>query len=461
MRSVVVSGLNRLSGFRFNWPFGGNAGQAGGRDSQGTVGGWAVTVGFAAIFGFVAVFTLWSFAAPLSSAAIARGRIKVESNRKTIQHLEGGIISGLFVKEGDQVSQGQVLVTLDPTQSDAAAESARSQQDTLLARWSRLIALRKNSSAVVYPPELLARAGEARVAEVMATENAMFAKQIAELKNRREIIEGQMTQINSEIGSYGAEIESKSRQSALIEQEIVSVRELVSKGLAPRPRLLALQRQAAELKGNKGNYAAQVAKGRQKIGELKLSLIQIQATADRENETALADAEAKLSLIGQQLRAAVDVLQRREIVAPTEGRVINLKFVTIGGVVRPGEPLMDLVPSFDKLTVEASVLPSDIDVVHPGLRAEVRLSAYKQRVVPVFYGDVISVSPDAIIAERDGSSYYKAIIEILPHELDKISGIKMVPGMPADVYIETGALTFVDMIIDPFIESFHRALRED
>jgi HlyD family type I secretion membrane fusion protein len=423
--------------------------------------GGLITAGIAIIGAFAALLAGWAMVAPLSSAAVAHGQVKVESSRKTVQHLEGGIVRDILVREGDLVKAGQVLLRLDPTQSDAAATAARGERDVLLAAQARCRALRDKGTRITFPDELVSRRDDPRVATLMASETALFEGRRAQLAGARQILEQQVAQSEAETRSYQAQVASTETQSRLIADEVSAVKDLLAKGLERKTRLLALEREAAALEGTRGNLQGLIARARQRVGELQLQMSQIEATAEKERADEQNEVERKLAQNEQQMRSTTDVLTRSEVLAPTAGRVLDLRAVTLGGVVRPGDPIMDIVPLADRLVVEAQVQPSDIDVVHEGLAAEVRLTAYKQRVVPVLMGRVVRVSADAVERERTGQFYYRADVEIEPSQLAAVREVSLVPGMPADVMIDTGRQTLASYLVRPLVDSFHRAMRED
>jgi HlyD family type I secretion membrane fusion protein len=235
----------------------------------------------------------------------------------------------------------------------------------------------------------------------------------------------------------------------------------VARGLEKRPTLLGLERALAQLEGTRGQQLGLIARTEQAIGEAKLQIASLRNTQAKEVAAELRDAQTKLGELEDRLRAAADIQGRTQIAAPQSGRVVNLRHYTPGGVVKPGEPLLDVVPQDDKLVIEARVSPLDIDTVHAGLDAEVKLTAFKQRRLPVLVGQVTSVSADALVDERTGQSFYTAQIELAADELARLNDIHLYPGMPAEVLVLTGARTPLEYFLDPLRDSFRRAFRED
>jgi HlyD family type I secretion membrane fusion protein len=403
----------------------------------------------------------WAARAPLASAALAPGLVAVESNRKTVQHLEGGIISALLVRNGDRVRQGQVLLRLDPVESRAEFEQLEGRRLALLAQRARLIAERDAAPDLVLTPELAGREAEPQVAELLAGQRRILAA-------RNEVAEGQAAVLQQRIGQYEAEIVSLEAQAAsgreqlkLISEELKGVAELFRKGLEKKARLLALEREAARLQGLQGDYAGRVTRARQGIAQTEMEMLAQRQERDAETVSDLRESEVELAEISERRRIAEARLTRTEITAPQDGIVLNLHYFTAGGVVEPGAPILDIVPEAERLVIDAQLDPVNIDEVHPGLTAQLRLTAFKQRITPVLPGRVTQVSADALSDERTGRRYYTARIEIDPAELERFGAAKLYPGMPVDVMIETGRRTALEYLLTPVSESFARAFREE
>ena len=410
---------------------------------------------------FFGGFGAWADLTPLSSAASGPGQIRAESHRKTVQHLEGGIVREILVKEGDLISEGQVLARLDDTQSSAKLGLLKGQNDALRALEARLIAERDGLPAVVYPLELGLRRSNPRVAETIAGQETIFASRRKSLRGQVEVLEQRISQLEAEIGSYQAQMTSAENQLRFVDEELETVRELFQRGLEKKPRLLVLEKQFAQLEGVKGQQVGLMARAQQAIGETKLQIAGLGNNEAKEVTAELREVQAKLAEFDDKLRAAVDVQERTEILAPQAGRVVKLRHFTLGGVLKPGEPLLDVVPQLDKLVIDARVSPVDIDMVHPGLDAEVKLSAFKQRSLPIILGKVQSVSADALSDDRTGHTFYLAQIELEPAELRRLKGIQLYSGMTAEVLILTGKRTPLRYLLDPLSDSFRKAFRED
>ena len=423
--------------------------------------GGPLAAGAFLLIAFFAGFGGWAALAPLSSATVAEGVIRVETHRKTVQHLEGGIVREILVNEGDKVTAGQVLMRLDKTQSGTTVSVLQDQQDALLALQARLEAERDGLDAIQFPPELSARQSDPKVATVVGGQQKIFDTRRQSLRAQLGILSQRVEQLGSEIAGHKAQLVSANEQIQLTQEEIATVTDLLNRGLERKPRLLALQRQQSYLEGSRGEQLGAIAKAQQEIGEAKLQSADLLDKRSSEIALELRDTQSRLLENRQKLGAAVDVDNRMEVVAPVSGQVVDLKVHTLGGVVRPGDALLDIVPQSDELVVEARVRPVDIDAVHAGQSAQVALTAYKQRTTPRLDGRLATVSADALIDESRHISYYSAEIHIDSSELAKLNGVQLYPGMPAEVMIVTGERTLLQYFIQPVIDSFHRAFREE
>lgn len=312
-----------------------------------------IMLGLLVVGVFLGGFGGWAALAPLSSAAVSIGEVRVESHRKTVQHMEGGIIREILVHEGDTVQKGETLVRIDDTQAASALAVLQTEYDAL-----------KSQQAAI------------------------------------------------------------DRQVALVNEEISNVEPLVRMQLLLKTRLLDLQQQAANLDGQRGKVIADLAG------------------------------------VEEKMHAAADVRKRTDLIAPQAGKIVNLRYFTTGGVIKPGDAILDIVPQDDNLMIESQVRPLDIESVHPGLDAEIRLIAHNQRSTPVAYGTVTYVSADTLVDDHTGQSHYVADVELNPHELERLRNVKLYPGMPAEVLIITGKRTMLEYLLDPVRNSFSRAFRE-
>ncbi len=430
--------------------------------AQPTVGlGGVIIAGFIIVALFFGGLVGWAAVAPLGSAALAPGVVIVDSKRKTIKHLEGGIVGEIMVRDGDVVAEGQVLIRLDDTQARASLELLRGRHRAASTLRARLIAERDGAEAITFPEALLSSLEDPAVREAIEGQTNIFNARRDALAGQVAILDQRVKQFQEEIEGLEGEISAQNTQLNLIGEEIHDVKTLVDKGLAQKPRLLALQREQAEIRGRRSQNHAAIARANQSIGEAELRMSELRTGMINEVVQELRDVETELYDMSERIRSADDVMRRTDIEAPIAGAIVGLAVNTPGGVISPGEPLMEIVPSEDKLIVEVRVDPGDIDVVHVGLEAQVRITAFRQRNVKPLDGVVTKVSADAITDERTGMSYFLAQIELVGDISAALDGQVLYPGMPAETMIATGERTALDYFIRPFALSFDRALRED
>jgi HlyD family secretion protein len=417
--------------------------------------------GMALIGIFVVGFGAWALVAPLESAAIASGMVVSESSRKTVQHFEGGIISAILVHDGDQVKAGQTLIRLDDTKSRTVWEALHGQLLDAQAREARLVAERDGAAEIRFPSALANEGTDAAVAAAVTGQNKIFETRRSLMGSKIAAIHERISQVNAEIGGHEAERAALERRSLLLQEELLGVRAMVAKGLERKPRLLSLERDVAETEGKRGEMAAQIARAKQTIAESEVNIISVQNDQQKEIADEMRETEKRLHELLEQTQAANDVFARTEIKAPENGVVTDLRVHTPGGVINPGEALLDLVPDADRLVVEAQVRPEDIDRVHEGLPAQVRLLPYKQRRTPPVSATVIYVAADRVTDKRTNQSYFIARLRLDEKELEALgSDVKMVPGMPSEAMIKTGESTVAAYALSPILDSYHRAFRE-
>lgn len=413
----------------------------------------------AAFFGFGG---LWAAFAPLSSAAIAPGVVSPKSSRQTVQHLEGGIIREIRVKEGDSVKAGDTLMVLDDVSARTDVEMLQSRSWNYGALESRLTAERDQKADIAFSPGLMKNLSDPEVRAIMDAQVNQFATRRKNDESHRSILRQQIAQLNEQISGLEEQLASAVNQSNLIDEEAAGVAELVEKGLERRPRLLALQRSQAELLGQQGDLKARIAQAREAIGGAELEVMKIDIDRREDVEAQLADTQAKKAEIDQQLHERMDRLSRTTIIAPVAGKVLDIRFKTAGGVVKPGEAVADIVPTDDTLVIDARVSIKDIDVVRAGLKASVVFPAYRQRTLPRLEARVTSVSADTLTDERTGERYYTARVEVDRDKIHHIAPIiELQPGMASEVFIATGNRTMLAYLFGPFLDTLRRSFREN
>lgn len=419
-------------------------------------------MGYAAIFLFFGGLSLWSTFVPLASAAIAPGVVSLDGSRKTIQHLEGGIIRSIHVREGQLVASGEPLVTLENTSALARYDELSQRVIHLQALQSRLIAEQLGAPTIDYPPALLNPTNSV-AAQARRSQDNQFESRRKTQESRENILRQRIAQISEEITGLKAVIAAEDDQIRFINAEIAGVKKLVDKGLERLPRLLSLQRQQAEVRAGRAQNVGLIARNQQRIGETEIQSLATQQQADEEVGEQLTQVRSELGILRSQLPERVDELARTQVNSPISGRVMAVKVTTeVGGLVRPGEAILDIVPDETNLLIDARVRPVDIDTVVAGMQARIILTAYNQRNMPNIYGEVRSVSADRLTDDRTGEPYFLAKVEVNPEDLAVIDNeLELVAGMPADVMILTGERTFFDFLVQPFVDSFRRSFREN
>jgi HlyD family secretion protein/epimerase transport system membrane fusion protein len=404
----------------------------------------------------------WAASAPLAGAAIAPGVVSPDGSRRTVQHLEGGIVREILVRDGSLVRAGEPLILLEDVQARAGFDVLQTRFYTLAATQARLLAEQSGAPSVRFPDWLIdATTAHPTALEAMVAQRAMFDARAKALADRKGILRRRIEQLREEIAGLEAQIGADGKQIALVDEEIQGVEQLYRKGLERKARLLALQRARADLEGNRAERRAGIAQAQQAIGEAELQII-AQDTAQLEaiNEEA-SRIQVEFAEVEQRLAASRDVLERTVIAAPVDGTVVALRMRTPGGVIRPGEPVLEIVPDKEELLIDARVSPMDIDVVRPGLPARVVLPAFKQRNLPQIKGRVRQVAADATADPQSGKPFFEVRIEIDPGQLAALEPpLELTSGMPAEVYITTGERTALDYLLGPFYDSLRRAFRE-
>ncbi|HWU25921.1 MAG TPA: HlyD family type I secretion periplasmic adaptor subunit [Rhizomicrobium sp.] len=409
---------------------------------------------------FVVGFLGWGSLAPLDSAIMASGVVVVESRVKTIQHLEGGIVHAILVSDGQKVRAGQLLVSLDDTQANSALGSLTDESDALQAQEARLEAERDGRDTIAFPADLSQRAGDPKVAAAMRGEENAFAARRETLAKQIDILNNKTSENGTIVAGLKAEQASVEKQIGLINREAQGVQTLYNKGLSTLPRLLALQRQAADLTGQRGQLTEKIAQTQLTDGENDLQIMNLKNEQLSDVVKDLRDVQTKRFDLQDKLQAARDVLSRLAIRAPVEGRVQELSLHTVGAVVKPGEPLMEIVPDRDMLEVDAHVRPEDADSVYPGMTARINFSAYQARRLPIVIGTVKSVSADRQVDQRTGQAYFAVAVTVDRSALKGYPNAKLIPGLPVDVALDTGSRTAAQYFLAPITDTFWKGMRE-
>lgn len=417
------------------------------------IGGWM----FIILFGIIG---MWAALAPIASAALAPGKVILSGNKKTLQHLEGGVVDAIYVREGQAVKKGEPLIRLNETAARARMDLYGKQYVSVQATVARLLAERDNLDKITFPEELLKQKNSPEVADIIDSQLRLFNSRRDSIKSQEDIILQKKAQYANEIDGLNAQIQSADSQIGFLQQEINAVSTLLKQGNASRPRLLALQRNQAELRGRRGEAQAMISKAEQAIAESDLEIVNLRNDFANKIAAEYKENADKAADLQERIKASVDIMDRIIIAAPLSGIVTDLKAHTIGGVIRPGEKVMDIVPT-DELIIEARVSPQDIDVVHAGQEARVRLTAYRMRTVSPVEATVESVSADRFEdPNQPNMSYYLARVQINAGELENQGNLTLTPGMPADVMIINGSRSMISYLLTPIMDSFHQSFRE-
>ncbi len=421
----------------------------------------AAIAGWAIIAIFFGGFGAWAVTAPLHGAVVANGFVRVEGNRKSIQHLDGGIVKQLNMKEGDRVNAGDVLIVLDDTQARAEYNVLWQQFLVLRATEKRLKAELASASSLTMPEDIkTADIEDPSVIGIWNGQIHQFESRLAALAGQRSVIKEKVAQLEAQIIGSEAQEKAYREQFESIRKEKESLTLLVEKGLIARPRYLQLERSGAGLEGQAAETSANIAKSRQAIAEQMQQMAQLDNDRMTEVTKDLRDTQAKLLEVIPKLSNAKAVLGRMDIRSPYSGEVVGLNVFSVGGVIMRGDKLMDVVPARDSLIVEAQIAVDDIANVHPGMGADVHLLPYKQRIVPVVRGKVMQVSADRLIEKRTDNPYYVALVRLDENDLAELPQVRLYPGMPTTVMIQTVERTALDYLVGPLLLSFNRAFRQ-
>jgi len=418
-------------------------------------------IGFTILLLVFGGFGSWAALAPLDSAALAPGVVTVKNYRKTVQHLEGGIVKDIRVRDGAEVKAGDLLLVLDDTQARAELEILRGQRFAAVATEARLKAERDDKKEIRFPE--LMQADDPRAREAIASEKQQFTARDQAKDGEIEVLEQRIGQLDAQVNGLKALIDSKKQLLHSFEEEINDNEALLSEGYVDKQRLRDVQRQKASLKGEVAEHNASIAGINVQAGETRLQILQLKKDFRAQVVEQLSEVQTRVFDLEERVNAIQDRVARSEIYAPADGMVLGMSVHTVGGVISPGTPILDIVPESDELIIEAELSPNDIDRVAAGMPADIRFSAFKSATTPVIEGEVVNISADRLVNEQTGMPYYLARVEVTQVGAAKLANgeLNLLPGMPAEVLVNTGARTLLEYLVAPATNAFARSMIED
>jgi HlyD family secretion protein len=402
----------------------------------------------------------WASTAEISGALISQGSVVVDSNVKKVQHPTGGVVGELFVRDGDHVKEGDILIRLDETVTQANLAIVTKGLTELYARKARLGAERDGADSVAVPAELADNVDDPGVKEALTSERRLFDLRRQDRLGQKQQLQERITQLQQQISGLSAQLDAKDKEVALIEQELQGVRDLYAKNLVPLNRLTSLERDEARLQGERGQLVAQAAEAKGKIAEIQLQIIQVDQDLFSDVAKELRETDSKIGEYVERKITAEDQLKRTDIRAPQNGIVFQSTANTVGGVIAAGDTIMLIVPESDNLLVEVKVDPKDIDQIQFGQPVLLRFSAFDVRTTPELNGTVVRMAADTTTDQRTGQSYYLVRISMTADEIKRLGDVRLTPGMPVEAFIQTGERTMLSYLVKPLHDQLMRSFRE-
>ena len=423
--------------------------------------GVSALAGYGVVLACLGGFGLWAYLMQLDSAVVAAGQVVVDGRRQLVQHLEGGIVSHLGVKEGQAGTAGEALIDLDDTEAIANVDILQGQLDYARAEEARLVAEVAGVRQIKFPPDLLERASDPAVAKVLQEQGDQlrqsgqaYDSQVAILRSRDEIL-------HKQIEGLLVERKSNQRQLKLLEEELVGVRKLAEQGLVPKQRRLALEREKARIEGDVGRNVSNEAVARDNLNEIALQISQLEERLREDDFAALSEVRQKIEDLPDRIKVMRDRLKRSRILAPKSGVVQNLRVSTLGQVVRPGDLLLEITPIDVNLMVDANVPVTEVDSLSTGMRAEVRFPAFHSRETPVMFGTIKTLSKDRLVDENTREPYFLARIEVVEADIPDAVKSRLRAGMPAEIIVSGGERTVLSYLMQPLSDALRRTFREE
>lgn len=417
-------------------------------------------LGYAIIVGFVLVAVIGAFFTHLDSAAIASGQVVVDGRRQVVQHLEGGIVSHLAVKEGQAVTAGQTLIELDGTQARADLDIIQQQYDFALAQEARLQAEIASATEIKFPDELKSRASDPAVEALMKDQIDQFTQRSASLESQIAVLKSRESLLHDQIDGLASQLDSAKRQLKFLDKELVNVRKLADEGLVPQQRWLGLEREKAQIEGEIGRNIADQSMAQNSLKEIQYQVTELQSKKNEENYAALNEVRQKTEDLPNRIAVMKERMSRTRLIAPKSGVVQNVKVTTIGQVVSPGDVLLEIVPINENLTVEARVPVAEVDSISVGMRAEVRFPNFHSDKPPIMFGDIKTLSRDRLVDQQTGEPYFLAQLEIESDSIPPDLKARLQAGIPAAVVIPRGERSIVSYLVQPLTNALRTTFRE-
>lgn len=421
----------------------------------------AMWIGGTVVSAALLIFILWGSLAPLAQGVVATGIVEVAGENKVIQHLEGGIVKEMFVREGDRVAAGDMLLVLEDTKPRAEQDALEARYYGALAEIDRLSAELYGREEIQFSREFETLRGEARIEEIIQAETDLFVERRAQHAGEIEILNSRVEQLGEQVRGLEARRDASEEEQVLLEQEVRTLQSLAEKDYVSDEQLTQQRLSLAQTRGRVGQIGAEIAEAQLAVGQTRQQIIQLKNDYRTELSTSLTDARNLYFETGDRLFAVRDQVARTRITAPQEGKVINMQVHTVGGVVPSGQPIMNIVPEDDTLIVEAQVRPTDVDNVQVGQEARLRITPFKQRATPELKGEVILVSADIFEDERSQMQFYIVRIAIPEEELAKLGEKDIRPGFPVEVTFSGSKRTLVQYLAEPISDAIRRGMKEE
>ncbi|TYL44491.1 MULTISPECIES: HlyD family type I secretion periplasmic adaptor subunit [Dickeya] len=418
------------------------------------LGWWLVFAGFGG-------FLLWALLAPLDKGVAVQGNVVVSGNRKVIQHMQGGIVERIQVKEGDRVSAGQVLLTLNAVDARTTSEGLGSQYDQLIAREARLLAEQRNQTSLVATPRLVEARQRPEVAAIVALQEDLLRSRQQALKLETDGVRASIEGLEMSLVALQKVMTSKQSEQAVLSQQLQGLRPLAADNYVPRNKMLETERLFAQVSGELAQTSGEVGRTRRDIQQQKLRIAQRQQEYDKEVGSELSDVQAKLNEVISQREKADFNLANVQVRAPVAGTVVDLKVFTEGGVIGAGQVMMEIVPEDQPLLVDGRIPVEMVDKVRSGLPVELQFTAFSQSTTPRVPGTVTLLSADRLVDEKDGSPYYSLRIQVSEEGKRSLHGLEIKPGMPVQGFVRTGERSFINYLFKPLMDRMHLALTEE